>query len=111
NAIAFSARGDWFAAANARSNAAYVFDRSLTNQLVTLGPHPGADFVALSPDGRWAATGSSQDRQIKVWDARAGGKLLDVAAGASPRAAFSADGKWLATVGGPFALGGDGFWQ
>jgi WD40 repeat protein len=111
SAMAFSAQGDWFAAANSRSNAAYVFDRSLTNRLATVGPHPGVDSVALSPDGRWAATGSSRDRRVRVWDALAGGQLLEVSAGASPRAAFSADGKWLATFGDTFELREAGSWK
>jgi WD40 repeat protein len=111
NALAFSARGDWLAAANSRSNAAYLFDRTLTNRPAILGPHPGANAVAVSPDGRWLATGSSADRRVNVWDTGSGAKVLDLAAGTMPRAAFSADGKWLATFGDIFELRETGSWR
>jgi WD40 repeat protein len=111
SALAFSAHGEWFAAANVRSNAAYVFDRTLTNRLAVLEPHPGVDSLALSPNGQWAATGSSADRRIKVWDTRAGSRVLDLPAGSSPRAAFTADGRWLATFGDIFELRETGSWR
>jgi WD40 repeat protein len=111
SALAFSARGDWFAAANSLSNNAVLIDRTLTNRLAVFGPHPGADAVAVSPDGRWVATGSSADRRVNVWDADSGAKVLGVAAGALPRASFSADGKWLATFGDIFELRETGSWR
>jgi WD40 repeat protein len=111
NALAFSARGDWLAAANSRSNAAFLFDRTLTNRPSILGPHAGANAVAVSPDGRWVATGSGADRRVNVWDTGSGAKVLDLAAGTMPRAAFSADGKWLATFGDIFELRETGSWR
>ena len=110
-AFNFSAHGDWFAAANVRSNAAYVFDRSLTNWIAEAGPHPGADAVAISPDGRWLATGSSTNRQVKVWAASSGRELLTLAVGPAPQVVFSADGKWLAAFGDSFHLYATDSWQ
>jgi len=111
NAMAFSARGDWFAAVNSRSNSAVLWDRTWTNAVAILGPHAGADSVAVSPDGRWVTTGSKADRRIRVWDARAGTQVLDVPAGSSPRSAFSANGRWLATFGDLFELRETGSWR
>ena len=34
--------------------------------------HPSATFVAMSADGRWAATGAHHGSGIKVWDAETG---------------------------------------
>jgi WD40 repeat protein len=110
-AFTFSARGDWFAAANVRSNAAYLFDRSLTNRIAEAGPHPGADAVAVSPNGRWLATGSSTDRQVKVWAAGSDRERLALAVGPAPQPIFSADGKWLAAFGNSFHLYATGSWQ
>lgn len=110
-AMAFSARGEWFAAANAQSNMLVVADRTLTNRMVELGPHPGADFVAISPDGRWVATGSRADRRIRVWDVKTGLTVHEVAAGGLPRAAFSPDGRWLATFGDIFELRETASWR
>jgi len=111
SAMAFSAQGDWFAAANVRSNAVFVFDHSLTNRVATLAPHADANALAISPDRRWIASGNNRDRQIKVWDVQRGREVLPIHAGASPRAAFSADGKWLATFGDTFELRAVGSWK
>ena len=88
-----------------------MFDRTLTNRIAVLEAHPGVDAVAISPDGRWAATGSSANRRINVWDTRASSNVLDIPAGNSPRATFSADGKWLATFGDIFELREVGSWR
>jgi WD40 repeat protein len=110
-AFTFSPDGGWFAAANMRSNTAYVFDRTLTNRSVRVGPHAGIDAVALSPDAHWLATGSAADRQIKVWDARTGSLQLAIGVGAAPRAAFSGDGRWLVTFGDHLELREVGSWK
>jgi serine/threonine protein kinase/WD40 repeat protein len=63
-----------------------------------LVPHEGAASLAISPDGRWAATtgrfGSSDGLQLKVWDT-ATGKLEFQTAVGNGKVAFSPDGKWL----------------
>lgn len=100
----FSPDGSRFVAANIHSNAAFVFDRSLTNILATLGPQAADDAVAISPDNRWVTTGSSKDRQVRVWDALSVELVRSIPAGEKPRASFSADGKWLATSGDAFTL-------
>ncbi len=109
--LAFNLDGSRFLAANIHSNAAFVFDRSLTKPIHALGPHAAADFVTLSPDGRWAATGSTTDRQVRVWNTESGKLARTIPAGAEPRAAFSPDGRWLASMGDAFALLEVGTWQ
>jgi WD40 repeat protein len=109
-AFGFSPDGERFVAANVNSNAALVFDRTLTNLVAELGPHAGTDAVALSPGARWAATGSTTGRDVKLWEVGTGRELLSVAAGAEPQAAFSADGQWLVTFGDTFTLRETGSW-
>jgi eukaryotic-like serine/threonine-protein kinase len=109
-AFTFSPEGAWFVAANIHSNAAYLFDRSL-NRVAEVGPHAAADSVAISPGADWIATGSTTDRRVKVWDAMSGAEMFHRAVGAAPKAAFSANGKWLATFGGAFALHETGSWK
>ena len=75
------------------------------------GEHPEINAVALSPDGRWLATGSRLGSEIKVWD-RATGRLLmqipDSTSGAANSCvAFSPDGRWLVTG----SQGEYRFWQ
>ena len=58
--------------------------------------------LAISPDGRWACSGSRGEaddrRQVKVWDASTGKLLVQLPLGPA-RVAFSPDSRWLG-VGG-----------
>jgi WD40 repeat protein len=56
------------------------------------------------------ATGSSADRQVRVWNTESGREVLSLAVGPSPRASFSPDGQWLATFGETFSLHRVGTW-
>src|SRR5262249_11137706 len=63
--------------------------------------HRGAHYVALSPDGCWAATGTWWgDGTVKVWDTATGRQVQELPTGGNDQVAFSPDGKWLVT-GGP----------
>ena len=110
-AFVFSQDGQWFAAANIHSNAAFVFDRTLTNTLATLGPHPETDSIAISPDGRWVTTGSYHDRSILIWDVANESMVRRLPVGRMPRAVFSGDGKWIATYGDALELRETGTWN
>ncbi|NJM75102.1 MAG: hypothetical protein HC852_04090 [Acaryochloridaceae cyanobacterium RU_4_10] len=55
---------------------------------------PGAISVAVSPNGQWVASGSS-DRTVKLWDLRTGEHLCSLE-GCHP-VVFSPDGKTLVT--------------
>jgi eukaryotic-like serine/threonine-protein kinase len=61
--------------------------------------------LALSPDGRWLATGNWQGRGINIWDAQTGRLAHELDLGQLEEGtawpAFSPDGKWLLT--GTFA--------
>ncbi len=65
---------------------------------VGLTDHEDVRYIAVSPDGRWVATGShGASAMVKVWEAQSGNleKELSVEPGAS--VGFSPDGKWLVT--------------
>lgn len=100
-----------FVAANVASNAAYGFDDQMAKHLFTLGPHAGVEFTTISPDGRWVVTGSEVDRQLRIWNAQEAREELSLPGGMRPKAAFSADGKWLATFGIGFELRETGTWR
>jgi WD40 repeat protein len=78
---------------------ATVVDADHPGREVHLQGHRGVDRVALSRDGRWAATGTDaqQGTGVKVWDAVTGRRLADLPVGGGAILAFSNDGKWLAT--------------
>ena len=64
------------------------------------GPHADTRGIAISPDGKYAATTShSGDEGVKVWDTETGQLLVRFPVGGGTAAAFSPDGKWL-VVGG-----------
>jgi dipeptidyl aminopeptidase/acylaminoacyl peptidase len=55
--------------------------------------------VAISPNGRWLATGS-EDKTARIWDAHSGQQLRALRHGNRVYSvAFSPDGRWLATGG------------
>jgi WD40 repeat protein len=79
---------------------------------VRLGPQEDAGAVAVSPDGRWVATGSQTGAGAKVWDARTGEPVRElVPQEEGVRVSFSPDGRWLATQGSGLRLWAVGSWR
>lgn len=111
NAVAFTQDARRFAAFNNQSNAVFVFDHTLTNRLASFGPHTDTEALALSPDGRWAATGSSRDGAIRIWNVAAQKLELSLSGGFRPRSTFSSDGRWFAIGGSRFQLLHSGTWK
>jgi serine/threonine protein kinase/WD40 repeat protein len=70
----------------------------------------GADiwFIAVSPDGRWVVTVTLAEGLAKIWDARDGRLVKQLADFGAGYPSFSPDGKWLSTCadgGRVFAVG------
>jgi hypothetical protein len=62
---------------------------------------------AVSPDGRWVATGSGELLQgsgAKVWNAATGKLEAEFPVGRMAPVWFSPDGRWLVTGSGGFRL-------
>jgi WD40 repeat protein len=97
--LAFNRDGSRMALASPAAGRATLFDDTLTNRLTTVGPHPGTDAVALSPDARWLATASPQDRRIRIWDTATGKRALERIAGRRPSGTFSNNGEWFIGTG------------
>jgi WD40 repeat protein/serine/threonine protein kinase len=71
-----------------------VWDAQTGQVLLTIQGH--ADTLIFSPDGK-RLTGGGWDGKVKVWDAQTGQELLDVKGDFYGVAAFSQDGKRLAS--------------
>ncbi len=84
----------------ASSESALVIHKDKPKETILLSPHPGLEFVALSPDGQWAATGTWHATGVKIWDARAGQFIQELPVKDSANVGFSRDGKWLVTSTG-----------
>jgi WD40 repeat protein len=70
---------------------------------IRLGHHPKMTHIAISPDGRWVATGpyrTDGTAITKIWDARTGKLAKDLPArliAGDSCVGFSGDGEWLVT--------------
>jgi WD40 repeat protein len=97
-----------------RHRGALLLHRDRRRPPVVLGPQEDVRSCAVSPDGRWVATGSHGTEQnigAKVWDAASGRLVKDLPVGGACAVGFSPDGKWLVTTGGGFRLWAVGTWK
>jgi WD40 repeat protein len=79
-----------------------------------LGTHDGLFGVALSPDGRWAASVGGPDDTVCVWDVARGTLARRLPHGCNNwcAATFSPDGRWLVTnVRSDFVFREVGSWE
>jgi WD40 repeat protein len=91
---------------------ALVEDRSRPGRRVKVQGHPGLERVALSPDGRWLATGTWRGTGVKIWDAQSGELERSLAVEDSADVVFSPDGKRLVTSSGnEFSFWDVGTWN
>ncbi len=81
-------------------------------RLLRVGPFADVRYIAVSPDGGLVATGTHNDKGVKIWDARTG-RLVQSLLSNSPsyQVAFSPDGQWLATEFGGCRLWKVGSWH
>ena len=56
-----------------------------------------ASSPALSPDGAWVATGTS-DKRLQIWNARDGHLVTNLAARGNSAVTFSPDNRWLVSA-------------
>ncbi len=77
-----------------------------SSQFARLGPHPGMNRIAISPDGKTCVTGTHNGADLFLWDTATGERLRNVWPDVSSASAvFSPDGRWLlASAGREFRL-------
>jgi Tfp pilus assembly protein PilF len=97
NALARSTSGRLVAISADLQNGSLLLDLQRPWKRTWLKPHAAVYDVAISPDGRWAATAGAEGRptheRVKVWDTTSGRLAVEIP-GLSC-VAFSADGQWL----------------
>jgi WD40 repeat protein len=93
--------------ADGRVLAVSVFDGAVVlraarpDEPIQLGPQDDVRCIAVSPDGRWVATGSHGGRLcIKVWDAEDGKCVQELPQTEGTAVEFSPDGRWLVKTSG-----------
>jgi WD40 repeat protein len=90
-------------------------DSKESPRTIQLGPQKDVRYCAISPDGRFVATGAhdapNQPAAV-IWDAKTGARIRDIPA--LPRTCevgFSPDSRWLITSGGGCKLWDTSNWQ
>jgi WD40 repeat protein/tetratricopeptide (TPR) repeat protein len=116
-----SEEAGWGSSADAQTIAIPHFDRGAEvvhrgppRGTVRLAPQQDVRSCAVSPDGRWVATGShhTTDRSgAKVWEAATGKLVKELPVPGLCAVAFSPDGRWLVTTGGGCRLWEVGSWN
>jgi WD40 repeat protein len=85
--------------------------RGPPQRLVLLGPHPNGVYLALSPDGRLAATGAYVGAGVKVWDTKSGALVKELPSDEPCPVGFSPDGRWLLTAASGCRLWDAATWE
>jgi serine/threonine protein kinase/WD40 repeat protein len=86
--------------ASAQNWGGLVWRQDREGELIRLAPHEDTRYIAVSPDGRWVATGSHHATKVKIWNARTGQFQHELPVETGSWVRFSPDGRWLATSGG-----------
>jgi serine/threonine protein kinase/WD40 repeat protein len=102
--VCLSPDGRKLARAYADLGRVIVSDLEAGNDRLVLEPHDKVTNVALSPDGRWAATsafgGEAIGQGVRIWDLHAGKLVLELPLDIvtnDTAVAFSPDNRWLVT--------------
>jgi WD40 repeat protein len=93
-ALALSKDGRVLVLANV--DGAFAVKTDHPGRWIRLGPQDDVRYIAVSPDGRWVATGSHHNRGVKIWRARDGELAIELPSAAWSEVAFDSAGRWLA---------------
>jgi len=106
-----SAEGRTLVVASRKLGHALVFDLQQTGKFRKIGPHRAMRYVALSPNGKWLATGAWGGGGVKIWNLAGGELVHELAADRSTSVGFSPDGKWLVTSGPEHVIWSTSTWR
>jgi WD40 repeat protein len=119
--LSFRSLDEWGSSADGQTIAVPDYDRGAVvvhrgqpARTVPLQPQQDVRHCAVSPDGRWVATGSHTNTDgwgAKVWDAATGELAREFRVPALCGVTFSPDGRWLMTTSGGCRLWEVGSWK
>jgi WD40 repeat protein/tetratricopeptide (TPR) repeat protein len=109
--VAGDRRGEWLAATDFGNAQVVLLSAAEPRERTLLRPHLNVAEVAISPDGRWVATGTWIGTQVKIWDTTRGTLAAELP-GSDAAVGFSPDGRWLvAGAGDAYRSYRVGSWQ
>ncbi|HXY34945.1 MAG TPA: serine/threonine-protein kinase [Planctomycetaceae bacterium] len=89
----------------------WILHGDQTKQPIRLDPGTDVSHIAVSPDGRWVVTATHVIGLAKIWDARDGRFVRQLAVWGATLPRFSPDGHWLSTRLDGGRLFAVGTWQ
>jgi WD40 repeat protein len=101
----------WVAAANGPAGAIAIYEVRHPENRFALVSHPRTSFPAISPDGRWVASGTWKGSGVRVWGFESRQVVRDLPSPASVRVAFSPDSRWLVMSGSSYDCWEVGSWK
>jgi WD40 repeat protein len=109
--LSLAANGRTLAVIDKAHNQAIVLDLP-TGEVRFRGEHPGIDWSAISPDGRWLTSNPWGNASgVKVWDLQTGKHAWTLPGTIAP-GTFSPDGHWLVLgAGGEYQVREVGTWR
>lgn len=113
NPVGVSADGQCLAIPGFEDDDTAVLWRLSDNRKIALRSQDDVRSCDVSPDGRWAATGSHSLQQgvgAKIWNAAGGTHVADLPVDEYCGVRFSPDNQWLLTTGGRLRIWRVGTW-
>jgi WD40 repeat protein len=92
----FSTDGRWFVVAGHRRS--LLVDATDPKRAIEFSKGRPQSFASFSPDDRWVVAASSVEGGVTIWDVRDGNLVHRLILGDNAQAAFSPDGRTLATA-------------
>jgi WD40 repeat protein len=109
--VANDRMGKWLAVTDFGNGRAVLLSVADPSHWTVLRPHANIAEVAISPDGRWVATGTWTGTNVKVWNTASSAIAADLPGG-DATVEFSPDGRWLvAAHGDAYRFYRVGSWQ
>ena len=108
---ALDAEGKYLAVAARSPGQSVILNVQNPGEKIFLEGAPVCDYIDITPDGKWVATGHFQRKEVQIWNGKSGKLERNLEMPGPSRVTFSPDGKWLATSSTEYQLWEVGSWK
>ncbi|HZO52552.1 MAG TPA: hypothetical protein VFB63_07540, partial [Bryobacteraceae bacterium] len=106
-----TADGRWVLAADFEKDRLVFCEVGNPANQFRLTNHVNAQFVAISPDGRWGASGTWKGHGVRIWDLATRARARELAVNGSATVTFSPDSRLLVSGSGCYQVWDVGSWR